>query len=1011
MSAVWIVEARETTNDAGCIWEFLAGSSPADEYCPDSVAMARMRLEDNYASADVQIRMLRDPYDPDQMRWMLQLEYLELRIGYDMAYPLEEPVVLADGASPQAVTVPVTVEMRLEYPTRLAARLEELDRTGWGRTWNREDEVRDLRRYDAAILERLSWWPGGRVRVRVWGQEYTLEPETEPAKLPRGRVSMTGYFRGAGFSAAPGRSVDYFGGTGVVTCRDIRSAGASPSFEPWDLTIRDHITWPHELGEVEIVRLTAADNRLTGRMYNVGLETDLRVGASFSPARTVTAEADLRDGAGEVLDVQLQLQPTGLPPDAPPQYAQPDFDTAFTGPGSRTWVYRDYRIRGGYETFFGGPGHYHVIDEIRDDGEPVFAWTLGPEQLEQAGLDRNAWRCPILLPLEGAGWEWGYLYLIPYFVADPCNSLQPWSSSGTLALAGGGIRCSGPAGRWMGRSWTAQQACWGSCRFLLISAATAGPGRTGTLRIGQKTWEFESDGAETELRFDLLAPSNLQGVDTTETLNEPAYGWGWGVESPLTLRLTFDSTDDWIIKRIRFVRESRRHLLIQNEMLADLPAFRDRESEDEVYIRRMLAFLSEGKVVADERLGKWNRDREEVAELRRLDDVIGAVSVDGLWGRLGGIGDLGIVGAFNNDYSEAIRARPPVHDQWLDPVHMLDYHLVEQWAHNGRWAYHMVPVCRAVRTGAGGEDYEDAIGLPAHLQVDYIAVGQNVTPVRLVIPRILGGAAHGMAAAPGDGALDGALVHVSDRDDTVWHVCPAWRGAWRSPGLRQGGQHHVTLNPDAPPYPAAAGDIPQGRLARVCIEGEGGAEPVPEGIHQTLSVTQTLYRVYGQAGMVLMDRQGPSGWKPPRALFPGSWPSIAVLDHERGRRLRIVYETAGAVWTRVSMDDGESWSEATMLVADAGRPFILHDAASGITYVAWRAQGGQVRVGWSVDGGQTLVESHTAAASSDDDAVALSVVVRPGPQGRERQLILSYRSGGAVTSLVSRDNGRSWTTA
>jgi hypothetical protein len=111
------------------------------------------------------------------------------------------------------------------------------------------------------------------------------------------------------------------------------------------------------------------------------------------------------------------------------------------------------------------------------------------------------------------------------------------------------------------------------------------------------------------------------------------------------------------------------------------------------------------------------------------------------------------------------------------------------------------------------------------------------------------------------------------------------------------------------------------------------------------------------------------------------------------------------------MDDGESWSEATMLVANAGRPFILHDAAAGITYVAWRAQGGQVRVGWSVDGGQTLVESHTATASSDDDAVALSVVVRPGPQGRERQLILSYRSGGAVTSLVSRDNGRSWTTA
>jgi len=196
----------------------------------------------------------------------------------------------------------------------------------------------------------------------------------------------------------------------------------------------------------------------------------------------------------------------------------------------------------------------------------------------------------------------------------------------------------------------------------------------------------------------------------------------------------------------------------------------------------------------------------------------------------------------------------------------------------------------------------------------------------------------------------------------------------------------------------------------VCIEGEGGAEP-GEGVHQTLSLTQTLYRVYGQAGLVLMDRHGPAGWKPPRALFPGSWPSIAVLDYERGRRLRIVYESAGSIWTRASMDDGESWSEATMLVANAGRPFILHDAAAGITYVAWRAQGGQVRVGWSVDGGQTLVESHTAAASSDDDAVALSVVVRPGPQGRERQLILSYRTGGAVTSLVSRDNGRTWTTA
>ena len=1003
---VYVAEAESQTNDAGCVWEFLAGSSPLDyKYCPDSVARARMWVGDNYAHADVEIEMRRDPHD--RTRWELRLLWLELKIGYDYDCPVTEPVVLADGYSPQDVTVPVTVEMRLEYPTRLVAVLEELDRTGWGRTWGQTGEIRDLRKYDACVMERFSWWPGGRVRVRVWGQDYTLEPQTPADKLPHGHLMITGYFRGRGFEQAPGRFVDYYGGTGVVTCRRIRSAGASPEMEPWQSTIRDEITWPHNLGELDIVRLTAAGDRLTGQLFNVGLETDLRLGMMFSPAREVTVEADFRDAAGRVLEERLELQPTGPPASAGNDYPQPRMDAVLQGPGSAQWSFRDYAIRGGYETWFWGPRHYHVVDEIRSDGEPVFAWTLSPQQLEAAGYEKNAWRCPALVPLQGVSWDYGYLYLVPSHTVDACNSLTPWTSSGTLSLAGGGIRCSGDAGRWMQRTFTVQQACWGSCRYLEIPANAAGAGRTGTLEIGGKTWSFASTAQETVLRFDLLAPGNLSGLDTTETLNESAYGWGWGVESPLSIRLTFDQADDWVIKSIRFVRESRRHILSQNEMLANLPAFRDRDAEEETYLRRILLFVSEGKVVADERLGKWNEERGEVAELRRLDDVIGAVSTEGLWGRLGSVGQLGIVPAFNNDYDAATRSRPASHDQWLDTLQTLDYYLPDQWANNGRWAYHMLPVVRVVRTVAGGENYEDAIPLPAHLQADYIQIGLNVTPVRLRIPRILGGLAHGILAEPGSGAVDNATIYVSDRGDQVWHAATTWRGYWRSPGLRQPGQHHVTLDPQASQHPASIGPVHHGRWPRVCLEGEGAPG---EGISQWVSRTGYIYRAYGQGGSILLDRNGPSGWTPPRAVCAGAWPSLTGNESSRGRRLRLFYEYGGDILTRTSANDGEDWSAPVTSIANAGKPFALHDDTTGITYLAYRASDGSVKVAWSVDGGATFAEMHTAATSSDDDAVSLSIVIRQEGGKRVRRLILSYRTGGAVTAVQSDDNGRTWTT-
>ncbi len=1004
---VYVAEAQDQTNDAGCVWAFVAGSSPGGVYCPDSVLRAHMAVTDNYAGVVAIIGMWRDL--PDQSRWQLRLEWLELWIGADHSWPVTEPVVLADGYSAQAVTVPVTVEMRLEYPTRLVAVLEEHSRDGWGRTWEQPDEIRDLRRYDVCMLERYSWWPGGRVRVRVWGQDYTLEPTTPGDKMPSGRLMITGYFRGAGFGEAPGRIVNYFGGTGTVSCRAIRSAGASPEMEPWETTVRDEISWPYHLGELDIVHLAAFGDMLTGRLFNVGLETDLRMGMMFSPARTIRAEADFRDGAGALLDAQLELQPTG-PPASAGVIPQPRVDSVFHGPGSREWTLRDYAIRGGYQTWFWGPGHYHVVDEIRNDGDAAFAWTLSPQQLEDAGYEKNAWRCPVLVPLAGAQWDYGYLYLVPYHLADPCSSLTPWTSSGTLALAGGGIRCSGPAGRWMQRSWTPQQACWGSCRYLEVVATAAGPGRTGTLGIGGKVWAFASENADATLRFDLLAPDNLSGVDTTETLNEPAYGWGWGVESPLTLRLTFDQADDWTIRAIRFVRESRRHVLYQNEMLANLPVFRDREAQEETYNRRLMLFVSEGKVVADERLGKWNEERGEVAELRRLDDLMGAVSTDGLWGRLGSVGQLGIVPAYDNDYSSAVRARPTNHDQWLDALQTLDYYLPDQWANNGRWAYHALPTVRVVRTGSGsGENtYEDAIGLPAHLQADYILIGQNVTPVKLRIPRIFGGLAHGILAVPGSGAVDNAVIYTSDLGDSIWKPATTWRGYWRSPGLHQPGEHHVTMDPQAAQYPASIGPVHHGRWPRVCFEGEAAGPG--EGISQWTSRTGYVYRAFGQGGMIMLDRNGPSGWLPPDVLFAGRWPSLIGREGSRVRPLWMFYELGGDIVRRASMDDGLTWSLPVTLVTNAGRPFALHDEATGMTYLAYRAADGSVKVAWSVDGGTTLVETSTAAASSDDDAISLSLVVRQDGGRRVRRLVLSYRTGGAVTALASDDNGRTWST-
>lgn len=996
----------------GADWSFTAGgydSSLAPDgniLVPSGLQRAEFAVQDAHILGKIEFSVEIDPFNGGEpVGYLLPTApyavkaFGTLTIGEDSTtFGDPTPVTVATGTAEAigstvqggnryytyAFTLPGGVSIRGEYGTRLVYALEEYNRNGWGPTWEQAGEIRDLRPWLYAALKQRNWGTGGYVTITAFGTTWTLEQTSAADADEASQAIITCNAQGCGRLLSGNLSLTY-GGTGMVTCSGMKHFGVGPALVPWTAT-------------AGTVTVSAFDDVMTGRQLNGDVPGGMYFGATFSPAWNVEVAPEFLDSRGKPLGHGLNFIPTAGPVSASGML--PYTGATFASDAGWKRTLRNYTIDGGMLDYWLGSIPPNVREDSRDDTPIRFGWTLSPAELTAADLEPNAWRCPVQLPLE-ASWEYGRIYMAPEWVADECASTDGWSSDGSVSYDGG-VKCTGSAGRYLEKTFAAADACFGSTRYLEISATTSGAGKTGTLTIGTKTWNFSSDAANATLLFDLLAPNNLSGIDYSQTLNETP-GWGWGIESPAVLNLTFDDADAWTLTEVRFYRLRYQNFLGQNEMLANIEPFKT-DDEDDIYLRRGLVFLSEGKIVVDEPMGEWN-DTTQEATAYTIDDIIGMSAASGLYERLGGIGDKGVVGAFNNDYDSTTQAREAIHSQYLDLSNTVDYYTPSQYFNNGADAYHMLPVAYAPPVDTSGESEEDSAALSACWQVDMLELGVGVTPAELVVTKVFSGFIHGITADDEAGALNGVPVDVSDG---ATYTCTSSRGLYASPSLHKTGPW--TVDAGAVGSTGSVSTIWHGTWPRVCLPGE--IPDTGEGISHWASVTGTLYRAYGVGGNVLLDTYGPTGISSARVLFAGSQPSIVGFDDEVTRPIRIYYTDSGDIYRRDSTDNAATWGSAVSIVSSATRPCACYDPQSRLVYLAYLDASNNVKVAQSTDRGQTFGSAVTAVAGADDDWVSLSVVVRvdPGTGKRLREIFVSYRDGGNIEAVKSTDNGASWST-
>lgn len=698
----------------------------------------------------------------------------------------------------------MSVSIDLWYPVRLGADIKQYGQpptdkygTEWGPT-TYATQPRDLRGY---LDSRLDWyfWPqdavtsGGLARVTITANSRlgditiydapvsgSLSPLAFRA-ITTAQADVIGIGGDSRYAALD--HIHILGGTPKMGVRDGDSIGPDVSvYEPPDGTITvtadddclrmDHVPtieryqdlppghmwlvygyggyYPPEYylyGSPRVLLSFAGDPAYE---FDVTADAENLVGMNL-PENTMTC--DPYDGPAQETRVD-DVNPQAVLHHCPVLYSGGLLDYVnsppITLPASGRWqkLARNYTESRGYQIAGWVTTGRTIMEANTPTGDgvipPAVGFVYNTAKLTAAGYDKNAWRVPLMLPLDSAFWDAIGIEVAPAFAIDP--TLLPFMSAGGTMVASATL---GPP-----------TVDWASGRYLTATFNCAAASTGNVLMVdGMKLWGFDLNAGATTVVFDLCAPHNRAGVDTDEfqnALDEPFAqqgGWGWGLKDSVKIDITVNTAGAVALTAIG-LRTSPilpGHAAVVGEMvdnLGDLLIETDADPTTTEYLRRCLVYLVDGKVTLDIPGGREVHGVDALTGLPKKYAV--PYSIDHVEQDADDRNGMGLLTVRNFCPYSALK-RPVGHGQFIGPR---DYYLGRQFFNNGQPSYHLLP---------GGSRWDsdsvDPILLAAHFGVDRIEFGPGTASQRIYSRRTFGGGVAGVVAGTA-GALPGVITNA-----------------------------------------------------------------------------------------------------------------------------------------------------------------------------------------------------------------------------------------------------------
>lgn len=645
---------------------------------------------------------------------------------------------------------------------------------------------------------------------------------------------------------------------------------------------------------------------------------------------------------------------------------------------------------------------------VRDTSGPrpmPFGFSFNPGVLEDHNFESDAWRAPILLPGTAPLWQAATVHFQPELtIHDFDADVEGWiASAGTVAATGGALVMGGGANPKIASvDWLNQLQ--NNFRYLRIRIKADDADIPVRFKCGAKTWEGVANTEYADWHIDLCAPTNLSGDNQDLSRAERLWsagavatsqgGWPWGLEveknmdtlayNSVTVSIEADTSNQIFIDSIAGLEKgTERCWAVVGEQVQEDSRFRARDDSDtEVFLKRQLLLVRNGHMVEELWCGTTWTPPDSVTGQKEAHSVETIASMFSAYG-------------FSNDPGAVTRVKPAA--PGAGPFD------------NSAPAYMLKP---------GWYEIRDGSGITAHYAADRIRLWDGVNNLVFECLRMLGGGIGGLLA-DADGAIPSEIVDVKLAGALRDHSTTDVHGEFFTPDASVAGLT-VTEGPwdviqrSVPANADAVGGILDCVIMRDNLAASVESS-VAEGKDSAKSVTGNIYRVFGRAGSLWLDRyvQSLKNWSAPAELFTGAYPAITVTDGERDRRIRLTYSVSGAMKERTSGDDAATWSaEVDLSIAGTHKDRLI-DEDCGNEYLFYYSGGAIYMRRRSLYSGTAWSSASpvTVVSSAGDDAITAQLfsVYDSLSAVRKRRLQLSYTTaGGSIADVISSDDGATW---
>ncbi len=541
------------------------------------------------------------------------------------------------------------VQISVSAPVRLFMTARDFGRynynsgtpTIWGPRGGGTDETIDIRGYISAELGWYYWPPSASgnitLTVQCFGETWSL---TDTAGIP---------------GVAPVGPIEVLMEGADMLLGDPAYLEAS-GFDAPDIPLDSAYAWHYE--DVDGVYTYVDDRRVTVQL--AGTDPSSARGAFLylglmQPPQTLAVQAYAARADGTSYPdghfaVQLQDGPdysTYTPPfDTSVNEDYPVADSfggdaavpiAISSPGTWQGTGEKYKYYAG--AHFGSPWYsLTALDSGKDTiGDPpaigfsyVPTGDAGNKDLEAQGQEPDAWRFPLVPQVVGdAGtnlfsWNQVELYTQAQKTIEAFTSLARWSegTDTSTELLSGKMRVYGIGTPLVVQGVFDNTAGFGGARYIDIPCCGIGAARTAKLTIGAKEWYFDvpAGAAPQSIVLDMCAPFGASGSvydsSTYEVGTSPG-DWAWGVDDSVTMLLEFSG--EVHVGPILALEDGQEGFILAGEAVHVDSRWSVGSGGDLRYVRNVLLYVLDGRVVLEEECGQVKDDTED--EVTSLDSL------------------------------------------------------------------------------------------------------------------------------------------------------------------------------------------------------------------------------------------------------------------------------------------------------------------------------------------------------------------------------------------------------